>query len=410
MNASYNTMTIEDVINTLDPQYRLSPLLKLRGHIAYKATKIAGQYLVSLAKRIFDNKAEHGLQHLDTFNATVEWLRGADIENELLIDAGLIAQKDMFETLSELVQYANKLNYDMQDLVDEGGTKRLRPGFKVRGVAFTEGEVMDSWYNSVQLLADPKDDFDTETYAEYAAKVPHEEWKLTEAEWIAAQEQDDNIWKTYGDDIVMLIMSIGNDECSFDELSPRTQIAAIENMRGKIGRCIEAAMKSVRYNNQLDRAGKIAEATKLKGLINAWDGEFCKMLDSSRYANFTEFMYNYTPQREGAESRNAPVSRRMIARSEQPKSVRVSDAVARHENGETDDKQFAADKRAELQAARAAEEAAKTAERARLNKQREQRKLGLDDLADIINMQGDDVDAEDAHEYNVLGAEEGRYE
>lgn len=414
MNASYNTMTIEDVINTLDPQYRLSPLLKLRGHIAYRATKLAGQYLVSRAKTMFDNRSEHGMDHIDTFNEMFAELKCIDFNNELLESAGMEPQKEMFNTLRELVLYANKLNYDMQDLVDEGGTKRLRAGFKVRGVYFTEGEQSDSWHNSVSLLANPQDDFDTETYAEYAAKIDNPDWCLTEAEWIAAQAQDDNIYKSYGVDIVELLMSFGADESTFDELGARSQIAAIENMRGKIPRCIDSAMQSVKYA-KLDRAGKIAEASKLKGIINSWDAEFCRMLDSSRYANYAEFMYNYIPNQGSNPARNVPVSRRITQRREEKVvSTRVSDVEARSLNGEiTDDKQYAELKREELMAARRAEEEAKTAERVRLDQQRAAKRPRLEDLANLIEQQKLDEandDASSVHEYNVLGAEEGRFE
>jgi hypothetical protein len=367
MNASYNTMTVEDIINTIDPQYRLSPLLKLRGHIAYRAAKLAGQLITSLTKALYDNRSEHGLDHLDTFNQVAEWMRGENIENELLESAGMEPQQDMFKNLRELVCYANKLNYDMQDLVDEGGTKRLKPGFKVRGVSFTEGEVTDGWYGIVRLLADPKDTFDTETYEEYASKIENSEWRLTEAEWTAAQAQDESIYKTREHDIVSLLLSIGPDECTFDELNPRSQIAAIENMRGKIGKCIDSALKSLRYNNALDRGGKIAEASKLKGIISSWDAEFCKMLDSSRYANFAEFMYSYTPQREVTGRANTPVGRRIIARAEnRVVNDRVSDCEARSLNGEVvTAAEYAAERRGE--------------------------KVGLDDLAEFLEREAEDL-------------------
>lgn len=409
MHASHNTMTIEDVINTLDPQYRVSPLLKLRGSVAYRAAKLAGQYLVSRTKAMFDNRSEHGLSHIDSFNEMFAELRCGDFNNELLESAGMEPQKEMFDTLRELVLYANKLNFDLQDLVDEGGIKRIRPGFKVRGVAFTEGDIEDGWRNSVMLLADPQDDFDTETYAEYAAKIENPEWRLTEAEWIAAQAQEDNIWKTYGEDIVELLLSFGNDEGTFDELSLRTQIGLIENMRGKIERCVDSAMKSIKYS-KLDRAGKIAEASKLKGLINGWDKEFCKMLDSSRYAGLEEFMYNYTPNRGDNGARNTPVSRRITARNENKPVGRVSDTVARSLNGE---EITAADQQAERVQQQQAAAAATAAERVRLDKQRQSKKPGLNDLADLIEQQKLDEANDDAstqHDYNVLGAEEGRFE
>ena len=348
MNA--NTCSIEDVINTLDPNYRLSGYLSLRGHVAYKAAKLAGQYLAKSAKIIFDMaRAAHELDsdapltrddifNIHTFGQAMAHIRGQEIEDLLLDEAGLSVTHDMLHTLRQLVAYANKLNYDMQDMVDPNGTRRLERGFKMRGVYFNETEKFESWQNSVQLLADAdsKNKLAASTYAEYAATIDNPDWRLTEAEWNAAQDEGQNLYGSFGADIVSFLMDLGDDECQFDELDIRSQIAAIENMRGKIGKLTDSALRSVKYNRDIGRDDKVAEATKIKGMIKGFDQAFCNMLDSSRYANHTEFMYNYSPKREGATP-SAPIGRRMIAKTEErlarAATARVDDKTAHHING-----------------------------------------------------------------------------
>lgn len=327
--ASNNTMTIEDVINTIDTRYQLSLYLKLRGHLAYKAAKLAGQFLVKQAKVVFDNRSAHGLDHLDTFNAAMGYVRGQATEGELMEGAGMEAAADMISTLRGLVEYSNKLNFDMQELVDPSGMKRYEQGFKARGVFFDETQQRDSWVNSVKLLAEGERDRLVETYDEYLASVDDPKWALTNTEWSAAQEQEENLWGAYEADIVELLMDFGDEECDFDGMDVRSQIGAIENMRGKIGACVDSVLKSVKYNRDLDRSGKIAEATKLKGLINGFNGLFCDMLDSSRYANHHEFMYNYMPS---GSAPAAPITRKIKARREElaarAPDARVDDKTA----------------------------------------------------------------------------------
>jgi hypothetical protein len=309
---SANTLTIEDVINTVDTRYQLSLYLKLRGHIAYKAAKLAGQFMAKQAKIIYDNRQEFGI---DTFNQAMAYVRGEDGEVEIMSEAGMdvAPMQSMYNTLRGLVEYSNKLNFDMQELVDPSGMKRYDQGFVVRGVFFDEAQQQASWVNSVKLLAEGDRDRLVETYTEYLSSVDDPKWALTEAEWNMANAQEENIWANYNQDIVGLLMDIGDAECEFGDMDVRSQIGAIENMRGKIGACIESVLKSVQYNRELDRSGKVAEATKLKGLINGFNGVFCDMLESSRYANHHEFMYNYVPR---GTTVVVPVTRKVRAKRE----------------------------------------------------------------------------------------------
>lgn len=320
MNA--NTCSIEDVIATLDEKFRLSPYLKLRGHISFKAAKLAGQFLAKHAKLLKDD-TEHA--ELDTFNKAMAYLRGQPGEDLLMREMGMAGESDMYATLKSLVLYANKLNFDMQELVDPTGNKRNDPTWKARGVYFTEAQQCQSWADSAKLLAEgDKDDAFAGTYAEYCAAVANPEWQLTEAEWKATQENDNSLYNEFSDNIVDLLMDVGEDECDFDELPVRAQIAAIENMRGKIPSMIESAMRSFKYDRS-DKATKLAEASKIKGLINGFNQLFCAMLDSARYASFSEFMYNYIPQGKAS----APVTRRMVARREkQTESAIIREARA----------------------------------------------------------------------------------
>ncbi len=303
-----NTMSIEDVIKTIDVQYQLSSYLKLRGHISFKAARLTGMYMAKMAKIITDHKAETGI---DNFNAAMGYLRGQSSEDELMHEMGMEAQDDLLETIRALVMYSNKLNFDMQELVDPTGKLSLDPTWKFQGVFFDETQREASWKSSVKLIAegDTKDKL-SETYEEYSKTVADPKWLLTEEEWTKLDSNDNELYDTYQDHIVERLMDIGPDECDFDELPIRAQIAAIENMRGKIPSIIDSAMKSLKYARNVDN--KKAEGSKLKGLINGFNPLFCSMLDSSRYANFTEFMYGYIPTRPG----NEPVTRRMIARRE----------------------------------------------------------------------------------------------
>lgn len=322
-------MTVEDVLNTVDARYRLSLYLKLRGHIAYKAAKLAGQYVMKTAKLYSDAAREDGSMDIMTFNEVAGYMAGQDGENEILEGAGMEVSQDMRTTLQGLVEYANKLNFDMQELVDPSGTAHLERGFAVRGVYFDDAGQRASWVNSVQLLAEPTRDVLNETYDTYLASVDDKKFTLTEAEWVASTAQDDNFWLTHGEVVVDVLMNVGTDEREFGDMDVRSQIGAIENMRGKISACIESCLKSVKYNRDIVASERVAEATKIKGLINGFNELFCDMLESSRYANHHEFMYAYMPR---SQQMSKPLTRRIVARqhSDELRAVtaRVSDKVA----------------------------------------------------------------------------------
>ncbi|NQW80049.1 MAG: hypothetical protein HQ445_02615 [Polaromonas sp.] len=320
-----NTMSIEDVIKTTDEKFQLSPFLKLRGHVSFKAAKLAGQYLMKHAKLITDS-ADEKYASIDTFATAMNFLRGQEHTDHCINEGGMDVQDDMYSTIKSLVMYSNKLNFDMQEIIDPTGNRRNDPTWKARGVYFTEKQQQQSWTDSVKLLAEGDKESDMDgTYAEYAAAVGNPNWTLTEEEWTVTQSSDNSLYDTWGAHVVDLLMGVGEDECDFDELPVRTQIAAVENMRGKIDSMIEAALRSFKYD-RADKATKLAEASKIKGLINGFNPLFCSMLDSSRYAAYAEFMYNYIPQ--GKEA--VPVTRRMIARKEKL----VAAAMSRQENAD----------------------------------------------------------------------------
>lgn len=306
-----NTRSIEDVLYTIDTQYRLSPYLKLRGHISFKAARLAGMYCAQQAKLIKDSAEENNVG-IDTFAQAMATVRGRTTDDILLNEMGMESDQDsLWNNIKALVMYANKLNFDMQELVDPTGNRRNDKHWKARGVYFNEAQQRQSWMDSLGLIAEGSKSEATETYAEYAAGIDNPDWALTEAEWTAQQVDDNSLYADYKDVIADLIVDIGDDECDFDEMPVRTQIAAIENMRGKVGSMIDSAMKSFKYSRD-DKTTKTREATNLKGLILGFDPMFCEMLDSARYANHTEFMYNYIPTAKAS----APVTRRMIARNE----------------------------------------------------------------------------------------------
>ena len=311
-----NTMTPEEVIATLDTKYQLSPYLKLRGHISFKAAKLAGQYMAKTAKLVKDN-TETPVGKLDAFGEAMGHLRSQGDEDMIMEDMGLEPEQDMWDTVKALVMYANKLNFDIQELTDPTGNKRNDPTWKARGVYFTTDGQRQSWIDSLTLLAEGDKTESLDTYAEYAAAVDNPDWLLTEEEWTAQQTSDNSLYADYKMLIVERILDIGEEECDFDELPIRAQIACIENMRGKIGGMIDAALRGFKYSRE-DKSTKTLEASKVKGLIRGFDQLLTSMLDSSRYANYSEFMYNYIPTSKQA----TPVTRRMIARREKENDVK----------------------------------------------------------------------------------------
>lgn len=316
-----NTLSIENVFATLDADQRLVPYLKLKGHISYKAIKLTGQYLAKTAKALADNES---ITSLDTFNAAMGYLRSQPDEDTLMTEMGLESNSGMWETIVALVRYGNKLNLDAQEILDprtpqfpEGRQRTLlgakwNPGF---GICVTDAQRYANWTSGLAFHQTEKDALDTETYEQYIAKNPElGDFLLSEPEWQAAQVET-NLYDDFGATIVDVLMlaADGMEESDFEDLPIRVQISAIESMRSKLPDMVTSALKRVNSNRTLDKAAKTAEASKQKGLILGMDRLFCEMLDSSRYANFHEFMYNYCP----AGSSTATVETRdMRARQE----------------------------------------------------------------------------------------------
>ncbi len=325
-----NIRTIEDVINTLDAQYRISAYLKLRGHISYKAARTAGMYL---AKRAKEHMTQYGLEGaaafrtamshvadggIDSFNDYLNETREAEVSEDGVIEMGLGNQDDMLNTIHALVQYANKLNFDLQELFDPTETKRADPHYKQNGVYFTEEGEKQSWTSSVALVASA-DDKPEMTYAQYKAAVENPDWLLTEAEFNEQSQNDNSLFDEYKHEIVDLLLSVGHGEIDFCDLPLRTQIAAIENMRGKIDSCVTSALKSVKYSRS---ENKLLESSTVKGIIKGWDKAFCEMLDAPKFAHLAEFMYNYVPG--SAVKKSAGITRKIINR--EPAPVKMNDA------------------------------------------------------------------------------------
>lgn len=305
---STNTMNLEDFITTLDEQYRLNPYLMLRGSVSYKAAKLAGMYAAKRAKLYMIQEDETGL---DAFNRAMGTIRGEFDANSIMAEAGAEIA-DMHEQLKALVLYANKLNFDMQENVDPTGRKRTVRGFMQRGVYFNDIEQRASWLSSVKLVSESGEAKDS-TYADYVASLDDPEWAITELEFNELNTDDMSLYSDHAEVIVDMILDFGDDEIDFSDLPIRTQISLIENMRGKIERMQASAIKSVKFS-RLAKMDKIAEGTKLKGIIAGLNQLFCDMLDSSRYANYAEFMYNYIPN--AGDSVAQPVSRRIVAKRE----------------------------------------------------------------------------------------------
>ena len=303
-----NTMTIEDVINTLDEQYRLSPYLMLRGSVSYRAAKLAGMYAAKLAKQYMLADGETGI---DAFNRAMGDIRG-EADNDSIMEETGAELSDMHEQLQALVLYSNKLNFDMQELVDPTGRKRQQRGFMQRGVYFNDVEQRASWMSSVKLVSESGESKDV-TYADYLASLDDPEWAITELEFNELNTDDMSLYNDHANVIVDLLLNFGDDEIDFDCLPIRSQISLIENMRSKIERIQASVIKSIKYS-RLDKKDKVAEASKLKGLVAGFNLMFCDMLDSSRYASYTEFMYGYIPN--ASDSTAQPVSRRIVAKRE----------------------------------------------------------------------------------------------
>lgn len=325
-----NFRTIEDVINTLDAQYRISAYLKLRGHISFKAAKLAGMYLAKKAK---EHMTEYGLEGaaafreamsltasggIDAFNDMLNARREAEVSEDGVIEMGLGNQDDMLSTITQMVWYANKLNFDLQELFDPTEQKRTNPHYKQNGVYFTEDGQKQSWTSSIALVTSA-DDKPEMTYAEYKASIDNPDWLLTEAEFNEQSQKDNTLFDEYKHEIVDLLLNAGQYEADFCDLPLRTQIGAIENMRGKIDSCITSALKSVKFSRS---ENKLLESSTVKGIIKGWDKAFCEMLDAPKFAHLAEVMYNYVPG--SAVKKSAGITRRIINR--EPTPIKMNDA------------------------------------------------------------------------------------
>ena len=306
--TSTNTMNLEEFITTLDEQYRLSPYLMLRGSVSYRAARLAGQYAAKLAKLYMLQEDEAGI---DAFNRAMGTTRG-DIDSDSIMEEAGAEIGDMYGNLKALVLYANKLNFDMQEVVDPTGHRREQRGFMQRGVYFNDIGQRESWLSSVKLISESGEAQDS-TYQDYVDSLDNPEWAISELEFNELNTDDMSLYSDHAEVIVDMILDFGDDEADFNDLPIRSQISLIENMRGKIERMQVSAVKSVKYS-RLNKLDKIAEGTKLKGLIAGFNQTFCDMLDASRYANFAEFMYNYIPN--SAEVKATAITRRIVAKRE----------------------------------------------------------------------------------------------
>lgn len=324
-----NTCTPEDIINQLALSYRMSPYLKLRGHVAYRTAKLAGQYLAKAAKLL--NEAEG----FDDFTVALESVRSDEFSTQIAEMMSLNGSPDMLETIQTMVGYANKLNFDLQDIVDPTESIRENPQTaKAVGVYFTEDQQRTSWLSSIRMVAESEKDVEPfDSYEEYKAKVEDKKFLLTEDEYKDQCTSSTPLHETYEAEILDFIMAFGQNENDFDMLPKRAQITVIESMRSRIPSMRESALKSAKYAKG-SKVEKILEASAVKGLVNSFDQQFTDMLDSSRYAGMEEFMWNHTPNR-GDKKPSAVVTRRIVAKQE-------TKLAAQERNKKMSDNQLAA--------------------------------------------------------------------
>lgn len=304
--AHENTRSVEDVLNQIELDYRLVPLLKLKGTVTYMATRLVIMYLAKTAKVLADNKTEG--HPLDDFASAMAYLRSQPDEDLLMEQMGLEVNTGMWATAVALIKYSNKLNMLLQDVMDPPTTgfpmgrkrtqegARWKPGF---GITTTALGRKQQWTEGLRFHKDPEDPLAAETYEDFVALTkgedPNGDFVLSRAEWEATQT-DTSLATDYSDTIVDVLMNAadGTDEADFDELPERTQIALIEKMRTKLPDMVVSAFKRIN-TSQRTKSEKAAECMKQRGLIMSLDSQLIDMLDSPRYAPFVEFMYSYQP-------------------------------------------------------------------------------------------------------------------
>jgi hypothetical protein len=335
-----NTVSLEEVFNEIPTQHRLSAMLKIRGTVAYRAARLAGMWMAKRAKAIKDasedttfGQAMEGIvNNVYVWSQSTLMERGEEHEREVLSETGIghAQDTDMLLQVGKLVRYANKLNFDNLDLVDPSGKRRYEAGVKFLGVYHDDHTQREAWANTVGLLAVPRDELDCVSYAEYVSKMEGEGlFVLTEAEW-TEMTQESNLYMTYTDQIVDCLLQFGDDEGEFEDLNERTQISLIEIMRGKLPDVAEKVVRSVKYDRKLNAPQRVAEASKLKGLVLGLDEYLRQMLDLPRYRPFAEFMYSYVPGGVAPLPEQVKVRRAII--KAQP-AGRVDDVQAQRENG-----------------------------------------------------------------------------
>jgi len=320
-----NTASPDDLIKTLEPDYRMTPYLMLRGHIAFKAALQVGQFLTK-----YENL--YGSMHPQE---AAQAKSDDEDRRELLEQGGMSAKDTWWDDICGLVEYANKLTFDMQQLDDPNGTKRIEPSYKRMGIWFNQNQRADSWAEMVELVARSQSEQTVDTYDQYVAArrpgeapITEEQWfeegytayvrsigenfALSKKLWVYIHKNHVNLYQKFDDEIVDALMAIGYQEVDFDQLSIRNQIACIENMRTKVDRMVEAAAKSTNFKRGVTAEQKTLEATAIAGVIRGFDAELCAMLNSSRYANYAEFMRNFIP---GA-AKSEIISRALLIKQE----------------------------------------------------------------------------------------------
>lgn len=302
-----NTQTVEDVINTLDTDQRFGPMIKLKGFVAFKAMTLASQYMMKTAKIIADQDKNDDVKNIDKFNAAMAIIRSQPDEDALMAQMGLEVNTGMWSTVQKLIGYANKLNYDCQDLLDPRsdqwpeGEKRTKEGAKWvpgYGVTNSEGQRRKNMLESLAFRKENDEATDTtETYESFLQANPAgTDFYLTVEEWSESQVAPDTFFTDHGHTVVDLLMDIGTEEADFDDLPERVQISCIEAMRKKIPAMADKARERVNKRRDLTRTERTLESAKIKGLILGMDKQFTDMLDAPRYINFREFMFNYNPE------------------------------------------------------------------------------------------------------------------
>lgn len=308
MATQFNVDALEiNIMEVMGKEYSISPLLKLKGHIAYKAASLMKMAVLQEAKQL--RESGNGI---DGFNESMKAALDKRADDRWTEMSGTGEVKEsLYKTAVKLVGYHNELTFVLQDLVDPSGLQRHKAGFKNIGVAFRENDYVESWKGIIELHKKGEMEKSGErTYEAYCETVEEGDFRLTEQEWKEVQTEDFKPFCEWGDEILSRITCLGFDHtCEFDELPVRAQIGAIENMRRKLGAIKDSTLKRIRFLEGKSQAEKDAEASKMKGIISAsaqkptgasLEETLCSMLERPSYKGYEEFMYEYSPQREAS--------------------------------------------------------------------------------------------------------------